>query len=144
MLPAKLFKIVGGTLCGNLASILRDGGTHCYPGRKVVRRCVGQFLFWRHFKVLNLIADHLDEQALVGFSRDEKGPAVSTTQNPCFAVQIERRLQLGGLTGMALVTVSGENRPDVILEIVDAFFGRRGGSQQAACERSHRRQYRKP
>ena len=54
---------------------------------------IGKLLFWRHFKILDLITDSLDEKAFLGLARDDYSAIVATLQDSAMKVAGDVRMR---------------------------------------------------
>ena len=97
-------------------AVARVGCPHRHPALEVGDHLVGQLLLGRHLEVVVLVADRLDQQALLEVARHDRGAEVAPLADALPRVEHEVRLDLLGRRGVALVAVLDQHRADLRLE----------------------------
>src|SRR6185436_10041210 len=90
------------------------------PGLDVGDLLLRELLLRRHLEVVVGPAQRLDQEALRGVARDDRGAGVAALQHPLARIEIEAALQLRRLRAVAGRAALRQNRPDLLLEELEA------------------------
>jgi hypothetical protein len=94
--------------------LARIGGAMENPCFKITQYRIAQFAARRHLK--RTITKRLDDQALVGVTRDDRWTAVAAVANSWLRVQSQVSLDDLRLPGVAFITVLYQDRSDTRFE----------------------------
>jgi hypothetical protein len=95
----------------------------------------------RHLQVFIGVTDGLDEQAVVGVSRDDGGAGVAAKQDAVARIEQELALDPVGLVTVALVAVLAQKRADPLFEELEVRRGE-GGDRGGSAKGERREQIR--
>ena len=101
--------------------VTRVGGTHLHPLLERGNFRIGKLSLGRHFHFL--VADRLDQQALVRIARDDRRTVVAAHLPALLAVQHQPALNRFGVFRMALVAMLHQQRADFRLEELQMLAG---------------------
>ena len=106
-----------GRLLGRALGGPRSAPLH--PGGEIGDRLGGQLPAWRHPQVDILIADRLDQPALLRLPRHHRGPTVAALEQPGPAIELETALHFLRFDGVATIAMLDQEGPNFLLEEVD-------------------------
>ena len=103
-----------------------DHRAHLDPLRQQLDLGGGQLLVaGRHLPGLVLTADRRDEQALLGIAGHDGGAGIAALEQPAERIDDQPAARLVGGVAVTAIAVLGQDRLDLLLVELDAFFGRR-------------------
>ena len=102
------------------------------PVREVGNLLVGKLVALRgHLEVRVLVADGVDDEAVLGLARDDRWPRVAAVEHALAGVQHEAALYLVGVAAVAFVATVREHGTDVRLKKLEVLRrNRRRGSRR--------------